>query len=360
MRLNSNRLERLQRSLELALNQEWPRLVRTKRHLLGIRPMPIRSDIKSAGTFPVVATVATDGGENRLNLDPIRVQVLRVADSTGEVYFEDFIPLSLQPEEILRFYFKSEPRLQKFLEWLGCDWGELLPRTDYQRGSLLAMLRELLEWAALLKLASKGPAKLLIRDGLLRSILLNEPVFLALRRRLEHLTKRHGHLLVGIAKRSKVINYLTLAFGLNETFASGQPSYLVVPGPLEREATPEQYRWIGERAMGQLYVARLDAGDGVPLFPVDVAAWQRNRAAEIMALLHESASGSFPLRGYPNALVRAHEHARLGALETEIFEQLLLEVLAARDPKTAQQAHFLKLIGRRLIEEPTHDELIQA
>ncbi|MDH7503959.1 MAG: hypothetical protein QHJ82_14785 [Verrucomicrobiota bacterium] len=110
--------------------------------------------------------------------------------------------------------------------------------------------------------------------------------------------------------------------------------------------------------MGQLHVARLDAGDGVPLFPVDVAAWQRNRAAEVMVLLHESARGSFPLRGYPIALVRAHEHARLGALETEMFEQLLLEELAARDSKTAQQAHLLKLIGRQLIEEPSHDELI--
>lgn len=349
--LTPERPVRLQHSLELALNQEWPQLNRAQRRLARLQPASITPVSSTVHPLPIVATVATDGGENRLNLDPIRVQVLRVADSAGEVYFEDFIPLSLSPEEILRFYFKSEPRLQKFLDWLGCDWDALLPQTDFQRGNLLGMLRELLEWAALLKLASQPPAKLLIRDGLLRSVLLTERVFSALRKRFEELTQRHGHLLVGVAKRSKVINYLTVALGLNESFAGGQPSYLLVPEALEREAAPEQYRWIGARAMGQLYMARLDQGNGVPLFPVDVAAWQVKRVAEVMALLHESARASFPLRGYPRALMQAHEHARLGSLEIEMLEQLLLNEVAKHDPAVAHQARLLKLLGRQLAEE---------
>ena len=59
------------------------------------------------------------------------------------------------------------------------------------------MLRELMEWAALLKLASQPPVKLLIRDGLLRSVLLTDAVFQRLREKFEKLTTKHGHLLAG-------------------------------------------------------------------------------------------------------------------------------------------------------------------
>jgi hypothetical protein len=354
--LTPERLERLQRSLALALNQEWPQLTKVQRELAQLRPTAIRSLAADNRTVPIVATVATDGGENRLNLEPIRVQVVRVADSTGEIYFEDFIPLSLAPQEITRFYFKSEPRLQKFLDYLECGWDALLPRTEFQRSNLLAMLRELMEWAALLKLASQPPAKLLVRDGLLRSVLLTDAVFQALRKRFEALTCEHGHLLVGVAKRSRVISYLSVALGLNESFADGQASYLVVPAELEREAAPEQYRWIGARAMGQLHMARLDRGEAVPLMPVDIAAWQTPRAAEVMALLHESSRGSFPSRGYPYALIQAHQHARVGGMELEVLERMLLDQVAALDPAAARQARILKLLGRQLVEELADDQ----
>src|SRR6266700_1116277 len=209
MRLTANRLERLQRSLELALDHEWPRLSAATNHLAALRPIPIAIRPAQPTTLSVVATVATDGGENRLSLEPMQLQIVRVADSLGEIYFEDFIAQSLTPEEILRFFFQSNDRLQRFLSYLKLEWEQLLPRTDFQRSQLLAMLRELMEWAALMKLASQPPAKLLIRDGLLRSILLPEIVFKKLRGRFEAFTAKNDHLLVGVAKRSSVINYLS-------------------------------------------------------------------------------------------------------------------------------------------------------
>src|SRR6266567_9333483 len=102
MRFTTERLSRLERSLELALNQEWPQLSVTQKRLAKVRPNPISLPAR-ASPLAVVATVATDGGENRLSLEPIQVQVIRVADSLGEVYFEDFIAQSLSPEEILSF-----------------------------------------------------------------------------------------------------------------------------------------------------------------------------------------------------------------------------------------------------------------
>jgi hypothetical protein len=310
--------------------------------------VPILIRPASARQISVVATVATDGGENKLSLEPIQLQVIRVADSLGEVYFEDFVAQSLKPEEILRFFFQSNQRLQRFLNYLQLDWSQLLPRSDFQRSQLLSMLRELMEWAALLKLASQPPVKLLIRDGLLRSVLLTDVVFQRLREKFEALTTRHGHLLVGVAKRSRVLSYLSVALGLNESFNSGDPAYLSIPAELEREAAPTQYRWIGSRAMGLLHIARLDRGEDVPLMPVDIAAWQHTRAEEAMSLLHESAQASFPLRGYPQALVQAHEHARMGGLEIEMLESLLLQTVNERDSSVAQTARHLMLLGKQL------------
>lgn len=352
----TERLDRLQRSLDLALNQEWPQLFRTQARLAKLRPVPIA--IRPAGAKPltVVATVATDGGENRLSLEPIRMQVIRVADSLGEIYFEDFVAQSLKPEEILRFFFQSNHRLQRFLAYLQLDWSQLLPRSDFQRSQLLSMLRELMEWAALLKLASQPPVKLLIRDGLLRSVLLTDVVFQRLREKFEALTIQHGHLLVGVAKRSRVLSYLSVALGLNQSLKEGDRAYLLVPVELEREAAPAQYRWVGSRAMGSLHIARLDGGEGVPLMPVDIASWQRTRVEEAMSLLAESAHASFPVRGYPHALVAAHAHARMGGLEIELLESLLLQRVNERDPAVAHAARHLMLLGKELSEGASRDQ----
>ncbi len=100
MRLNDNRLARLRRSLELALNQEWPQLSATQSRLRKIasKPIPIFVCEPEIPGMSAVATVATDGGENRLSLEPIEVQIIRVADSLGEIYFEDFVTKSPTPE----------------------------------------------------------------------------------------------------------------------------------------------------------------------------------------------------------------------------------------------------------------------
>jgi hypothetical protein len=153
---------------------------------------------------------------------------------------------------------------------------------------------------------------------------------------------------VGVAKRSRVLNYLSVALGLDESFSKGDPAYLPVPAQMERDAAPSQYRWIGSRAMGMLHIARLDRGETVPLMPVDVAQWQHQRVDEAMALLRQSAQASFPIRGYPQELVKAHDYAHLGGLEMEMFEHLMLQQIAKREPAVALTARQLMLLGKQL------------
>ena len=301
--------------------------------------------------MPIVATVATDGGEGRLSLAPISIQIVRVADNRGVVHFEEFVPRSLRPDEVMRFFFASDERFQRFLRYIGVTPDDLLPENDFQKSNLLGMLRELLEWAALLKLAAQAQPSLLLRDGLLRSVMLRDGVFQALRYRFEELTRAHGHLLVGVAKRSSVVSYLTLAFGINSTLEGTSPGFVRVPPEIEREAAPLQYRWIGDRAMGQLFLAKLDRGSDVPLLPVDVAAWQQEQTEDVMRCLHQSAHGSFPRRGYPKELLLAHENAKLSSLEIEMLESELLHELEARDPVIAREAGRIRLLGQQIVED---------
>ena len=196
------------------------------------------------------------------------------------------------------------------------------PGRTFKRSQLLSMLRELMEWAALLKLASQPPVKLLIRDGLLRSVLLTDAVFQRLREKFEKLTTKHGHLLVGVAKRSRVLSYLSVALGLSESFSNGEPAYLPVPAELEREAAPAQYRWIGSRAMGLLHVARLDRGEGVPLMPVDiagVAGGARRRSHVAAGRLGAREFSPARLSAGAGSSARTRPHGRLGDRDAGIL-----------------------------------------
>ena len=56
------------------------------------------------------------------------------------------------------------------------------------------------------------------------------------------------------------------------------------------------------------------------------------------------------MRGYPQPLVEAHEHARLGGVEIEILEGLLMEKIRERDPATADYARQLRLMGQQLAQ----------
>ena len=346
MQLSEQRIEKFRRSIELALNREWPELSKAKQQVAALGPRLINLDADKE--LQVIATVATDGGESRLVLDPIRMHIVRIADSSGNILCEDFVPLSLNPEELLRFFFRSNETLQRFLNFLNLSWEDLLPSDTARSPNLLQMLRELMEWAALMRLAFGPKPKLLVRDGLLRSVLLPDAVFGAIQVRFKELTNQRGHLLAGVSKRSQIVNYLSTGLALDERFQRKQPFYVQIPVELERATAPPRYTWGSGRAMGHLFLARLDHGENVPLMPVDVARWQADRAEEAMMLLAQDSKGSFPVRGYPQALIAADRHARIGGLEVELLERLVLGELAERDPTVARQAQEQMLLGKRL------------
>ncbi len=288
-----------------------------------------------------IAPVATDGGENRLTFDPINIEILRVVDSDGQERLQKILPLSGGADPIRNSFDPGSPDkvtvLVNFLERLGIGYGELSDTLDgsIRGGDLHAIVRnyrEIAEWAVLLEIAwNPGKTKvLLIRDGLLRTKAINWKVIPKLRKSFEDSYVQQGSLLVGVAKRSKALNYLSLALALERTFARKYPCFCEVPKELEARAYNWARSWLEGGTFGRMHLAKLVEHPDAVVFPVDIPDWLMGRRKEVLEYLAETAKNSFPTLGYPEPLLRAHENAVLHGLEMTVLEDLLLEhVLAA-------------------------------
>ena len=346
--------EKLAESLRVALNQELPQVGMVRGKIKGLPKYPIDTDISNS---LVVATVATDGGENRLVLEPIQVQIFRVMDSEGKKYFEDFIPLSLGIEKIYQFFFKSNDLIQSLVQELGIEWDDLLPKTSYQKSNLMGMMRELMEWTAILKLAidPSGPI-LIVRDGLLRSVAIPSKAFVALENALQRAIDKNNHFLVGVAKRSRILNYLSFAISIDSILPKGQTGYIEISKDIEREAAPAQYRWhLADRSMGDLFLTRL-ANNSNAIYPIEIPTWLSEHKDKILANLASNAQGSFPDPGYPKSLAKAHRLAHIGGIEIEIIERMLIEEIKKLKPEYKEHLLTQMLLGKKLSLPLVDDE----
>jgi len=328
----------------------------------------LRNQVRAFGIHEIgyrrcyaISPVATDGGENRLTFDPLNLEIIRVVDSNGRERFQKILPLS-GGTEIFRAAFDSNrpqhaPVLARFLERLDIEYEELsyfldVGRTEGDLRAAVRPFRDIVEWAVLLDIAwNPGQTKVLvIRDGLLRTKALRKEVITKLAKSFEEAYRDQGSLLVGVAKRSKVLNYLSLGLALEGTFRKKYPCFCEVPREIEREAHPRWRSWLEEATFGILHLAKfVEDPDGIVL-PVDIPEWLMPRRKEILEYLAETAKSSFPTVGYPEPLIKAHEGAVLHGFEMSILEDLLVdEVAKGQRPDDSDKTFEHVAIGRGLL-----------
>jgi hypothetical protein len=191
-----------------------------------------------------------------------------------------------------------------------------------------------------------------LRDGLLRTKAMNRATVKKLAESLEEACNQNGTLILGVAKRSKVLNYLSLAMSLEGTFQKDYPCFCEVPLELEKEA----YNWArtwqeGDQVFGRMHFVKLVSGRRGLVMPVDVPVWMMNdnRRKEALEYLAATAESSFPVVGYPYPLVRAHDNAVLRGFEVEMFGSLLEKALISMhsEEEKAKVIELLRL-GRGL------------
>ncbi len=313
-----------------------------------------------------VAPVAMDGGENQISFDPVHIEILRVVDSNDNDHLLEIIPLSESIDYIER-RFNEVPILKRLLERLGVNYEKLsyfLPAagggTPKQRGrdlrSFLQVYRDIAEWAVLLDMAwgDTTGKTLLIRDGLLRTIYfrgsgdLEKSAFGRLRESFRQSYEEKGTFLVGVAKKSKVLNYLSLALTLEGTLKKSYPCFIEIPEEIEKEAYTFERDWMVP-SFGKLHLVKLNPDPGGYIYPVEVPGWLMGRRKEVLECLLGCSDRSFPIPGYPYPLVKAHENAVLQDLEMSVITDIVVDEFANRfDKKDGDRLWSYVTIGRGL------------
>lgn len=337
--LATQNLQELQDNLKEALAIEKVNLDRLREKVRQLRVIEL-----GYRQCYAVAPVATDGGENNLSLEPMNVEIVRVVDSDGQVHFQGFLPLTGDAEKIGERLFQNVPVLVRLIQRLGLsDWRELsylyFPAQDKaDPDAILAVsdtrrfiktVRDILEWAALVELAfqSGRPVFLLMRDGLLRTKFIKKQIFPKLAKVFRQAYDTRKAMILGVAKRSKALNYLSLALTLEGTFDHQAPCFAEIPADLEREAYTWAHTWMEGQCFGHLHLVKLVEGRDALVLPVDIPEWLMPRRKEVFEYLAETAKSSFPVLGYPYPLVKAHENANLSGLEIGITGDLMTRAL---------------------------------
>jgi len=327
MSLASIDLEALRSKLRRAAQSEMPIVdaLRDEVRRLDIRPI-------QESRVPTIAAVATDGGQNHLILDPLHVEILRVVDSNGAEHLLEVLPLTKDPTDLVESV-TAIPAMKRLMDRVDMPYDRLspfLPRPGVDpRPDHLQTLRDLVEWAVVLDMAWDPHLndRLILRDGLLRTLRFGEAARSRLSASFEEAFRATGRLLVGVAKRSQVLNYLSLALALEQPFTLIGPCYTPVPFHLEQAAFRRYPEW-ADRQLGRMHLAKLGPHPDSPIYPVDIPHWLIDQTATVFEHVAATAVDSFPVVGYPEPLIRAHEHAVIHGLELEVLADQLLDAIA--------------------------------
>ena len=300
-----------------------------------------------------VALMAADGGNNAVAFNPFELRIIRVMDSAGRQLMLDVVSPAADIGEVSRRHLDRErPRtaLGHLMADLGTgDLRDLSPMMSGRSGRWVEVYRDLCEWATLYDLVCRRDFvtdTLIVRDGLLRAKIFASDLFLTMGRLMQAAIERTARedrrrvWIVGLAKRSAVLDYYRLAMSLAGIFDRGSPCFVKVPAALQEKV----YRWdeylrgpeetgrggeVPKFNLGEMHFVRFGARPGDPIWTADLLAWQAGDAQAIFGHLLADAVAGFPVPFYPYCLQQADTHSHVANLDLEIVQDSLVE--AVRD-----------------------------
>ncbi len=302
-----------------------------------------------------ISLVASDAGNNRIEFNPLQLQLVRVVDSYGHELFFDVISSNTDTRALSERQFDTQGKPRTPLGRLMADLGKrtlwemspMIPERPQSPGWTL-VYRDLCEWAVIYEQCHKEFASdtLLLHDGLLRTKVFAGDLFVQMYRKVKDAIdkakreRRRDLFLVGIAKHSEVLERYRLAMALSSVFPPGGPKYTPIPMEMQKKV----YKWAeylrlpsdtggeGEDPkynMGEMYFVRFGAKSGDPVWTVDLLDGQADRAQKIFGSLLNDAQFGFPVPYYPHCLQQADAHAQVVDLDLAILQDTMVE--AVRD-----------------------------
>ena len=303
-----------------------------------------------------ISLVGTDGGNNRVQFDPFLIQLVRVVDSSNNEYCLEAISPSTSVRNLGKAQFDSTGspktpvgKLMDALE-VGADLTKLshmIRLNDDDKPTSptwVQVYRELMEWAVLLSVIRDkdfGTDTIIVCDGLLRSKVFALDLFRRYLKKIEEAIDRQWSdnrrriYLVGLAKRSKVLDRYRLAMALENVLTTEYPAYLSVPHDLEVAA----YVWseyargdeaemeggeVNKFVGGKMYLVKFGSRPRDPVWPVDIFLPQQQNSQAILGCLLADSVDGFPIPFYPRCLQRAHENAALVDFDFDVLQDQVL------------------------------------
>lgn len=364
MALAENNFEEIKQRVLEAYKNEDPILRKYREHA-----RKIKSNIKSIRPYSVnaVSFVSSDGGENRLSFNPAVIELVRVVDSRGNQCALDAISSNSDVDEFNKRAESGNPLLIEPLKRLCDDLGvkvtELsylfndkkivvndgdnsIERSDSKRN--VQVYRDIVEWAVLydlIKYREWGSDTIIIREGLLRTKSFKNTIFPKLDELIraaceEHKRNRNINIsIVGVAKQSAVLSKLSVALELEESLYKSFPCYAEVPYDVEQDCYNFDETWLVTAArkkpdedgfkryqsFGSLHLVKFGDRPFDPIWPVDIAEWQKNDVDRILGQLQFDARPGFPIPDFPMSVQKAHDFAKVNGLEVDVLQDILFE-----------------------------------
>lgn len=378
--LNSEDMDHLKKLIRELVEMDASRLNELRRQARELRDKvhPIRPR-----TATVISLVAADGGNNSFEFDPYLLYVTRVVDSYGKIIFQDTLSPFTDVRNLSKRHLDEGTPLGHLMQDLGVEglWelSPMIPAPETPASEIkpgwVQVYRDLGEWASLYNYLTceRFPSHtLVVRDGLLRSKIFAKDLFPKMWERIRKALRqvyerdRRKVFVVGLAKRSKVLDRYRLAFFLENVLVQPGACYLEVPAWIERDV----YVWEefarreqseggeGEErkfVQGALFLAKFGPKIFDPIWPVDI--WQdhleRGEVDEILSYLLADAESGFPKPFYPLCLQKAHEGANLSGFDMDVIRGLIMEAVRESMPKGQENAidAFRLYTGRRELRE---------
>lgn len=338
-------------NLEKALESQIKKLNNLRKEVKKLKFVPI----DPMGSYTSVTYKAIDGGKMKISFEPLEIDFIEVADSFGDLKMKFVIPLETEESEDDSrtedgSFLDDDPIIKKFLKILNknsiMEISEILNQSD--------SFMEISEWACIFERVTNqnGDPIVLMRDGLLRTKKLKAELIPLLWKVLgENKLKVK---LVGVSKTSKVISMLSTALSMEHIFPTGSIGLVKIPRDLELKA----YQWTGRGrptgkrnrlyyAFGDIYIGKLSRESNLLVtieIPRDLEndreIYSERDINQIMAHLAKDSAYSYPVLGYPQTIMRAHEAAAKVGFPASVIRDKIMDRL--RDMMDEEGKDFMK------------------
>jgi len=289
------------------------------------------------GTYSSVTYKSIDGGKMGIYFDPFELEYIVIADSFGNELMKFLVPKGQELETADFIFMDKFSIIQKFLHLLGLR--SVSQSSGILKASKIAM--EIAEIASIFERLTRerNEPLIIMKDGLLRTIALKEEHIEKLISILKNYKKRK---LVGVAKGSRVLNLISSALFIEKKIPYDKTGFIEIPWKIEQLA----YKWTGkgtERvsddtekflhyAFGKLFVAKLSNRSNLLVtleiphdFRNNEEIYSRNEIHEIIGHLIKDSRGSYPILGYPQTIMRAHEKAVRTGFTASIWRDKIID-----------------------------------